>query len=147
MKIIKANINQLEDLIPLFDGYRKFYKQKSDLQGAKVFLSERLTNNNSTIYIAYIDNTPVGFTQLYNLFSSVSMQRMYLLNDLFVADGNRGKGIGEALINASKKLCIAQKQKGIVIQAAPDNPAQHLYQRLGFEADPDLHFFWTNSDI
>ncbi|RNC79785.1 MAG: N-acetyltransferase [Winogradskyella sp.] len=141
----QATINHLNDLAPLFDGYRQFYKQSSDIEGAKGFLNERLQKNDSIIFIAYIDEKPVGFMQLYHLFSSVSMRPMYLLNDLYVHADNRGKGIGEALINEAKKTAIANQQKGIAIQTAYDNPAQDLYQRLGFEKDTDLHFFWTNT--
>ena len=147
MNILRAELIHLEDLIPLFDGYRVFYKQETDLARTRTFLTERLKNQDSVIYIVYVNGKPVGFTQLYNLFSSVSMERMYLLNDLFVDDNYRGKGIGEALINEAKKLCVTEKQKGMAIQTAKDNLAQHLYQRLGFEPDPDLHFFWTNSQL
>lgn len=145
MNILKAEINHLEDLVPLFNGYRKFYKQDSNEVGARNFLTERITQNDSVIFIAYIKDEAVGFTQLYNLFSSVSMQPIYLLNDLYVANGLRGKGIGEALINKCKKLAISENQKGIAIQTAYDNPAQELYKRLGFEPDSDLQFFWTNT--
>lgn len=141
MKIIKASINELQDLVPLFEGYRKFYKQVSDIEGAEHFLTERLTKNDSVIFIAYLDGKAVGFTQLYHLFSSVSMEPMYLLNDLFVADGLRRIGIGEALINKVKALVKAESQKGIAIQTAYNNPAQELYKRLGFKPDTDLHFF------
>lgn len=145
MKIIKANISQLNDIIPLFDGYRMFYKQNSDLDGAKYFLNERLQKQDSVIFIAYVNNQPIGFTQLYHLFSSVSMQKMYLLNDLFVSENFRGKGIGEALVNKAKALAVVKNHKGIAIQTAHNNPAQELYKRLGFEPDTDLHFFWTNN--
>ncbi|TCK64736.1 acetyltransferase (GNAT) family protein [Winogradskyella wandonensis] len=143
MTILKATLEHLNDLAPLFDGYRQFYKQKADITGAFHFLTERLTQKDSIIYIAYIDDKPVGFTQLYHLFSSVSMQPMYLLNDLFVINDCRGKGIGEALIYETKQLAISENQKGIAIQTAFDNPAQELYKRLGFKPDTDLHFFWT----
>ena len=95
--------------------------------------------------MAYVNDKAVGFTQLYPLFSSVSMQPMYMLNDLFVDLNCRGQGIGEALINKAKQLCVSEKNKGLAIQTAHDNPAQHLYKRLGFEKDTDLHFFWTNN--
>ncbi|MBT8245813.1 MAG: GNAT family N-acetyltransferase [Winogradskyella sp.] len=116
MNIYKADISYLEDLIPLFDGYRLFYKQKSDLDGVRHFLNERLQKEDSVIFIAYINQQPVGFTQLYHLFSSVSMQQLYLLNDLFVLGNYRGKGIGEALINANQELNIS------VIKAAANRP-------------------------
>ncbi len=144
MEIVKATLKHLEDLVPLFDGYRMFYKQSSNPEKACAFLTNRIKNNESIIYIAYIDNKAVGFTQLYPLFSSVSMEPMYLLNDLFV-DGNiRNKGVGQQLIQAAKNLCIEKGYKGLGIQTEVTNPAQHLYERVGFVKDPDLHLFWTN---
>ncbi|WP_400079491.1 GNAT family N-acetyltransferase [Winogradskyella sp. R77965] len=142
--IVKAHIDHLEDLVPLFDGYRLFYKQPSDKDGARQFLIERFKNKDAIIFMAYDNDKAIGFTQLYPLFSSVSMQPMYLLNDLFVDANYRGKGIGEALINRAKQLCVIKNNKGLTIQTAYDNPAQHLYKRLGFKEDKDLHFFWSN---
>ena len=143
MEIVKANIKHLDELVPLFDNYRVFYKQASNQDAAKRFLHERLNLKDSVIYIAYIDNRAVGFTQLYTLFSSVAMQPIYVLNDLYIDSKHRNKGIGAALIDKSKALCIEKKYKGMLIQTAFDNPAQHLYQRLGFKPDSDLSFFWT----
>jgi len=145
MQIIKAHIDHLEDLVPLFDGYRMFYKQSSDKKGARHFLIERFKNKDSVVFIAYKENEAIGFTQLYPLLSSVSMQPMYLLNDLFVDANNRDQGIGEALIEKAKQLCITENNKGLAIQTAFDNPAQHLYKRLSFEMDTDLHFFWKTN--
>ena len=143
MAIIQAHIEHLEDIVPLFNSYRIFYKQDSDLISAKQFLKERILNNESIIYIAYLEKEAVGFTQLYPLFSSVSMKSMYLLNDLYVKSNYRGKGIGEALINKAKTLCVAQQNKGLALQTAADNPAQKLYERLGFIKDHDLYYYWT----
>ena len=142
MHIIKAELEHIPDLIPLFDGYRMFYKQISDYMSAQKFLTERIKNNQSVIFIAYEEENAVGFTQLFPLFSSVSMEPMYLLNDLFIEDNYRNQGIGKLLIDEAKKLCQNLNYKGLAIQTASDNPAQHLYERLGFEKDPDLHFFW-----
>ncbi len=142
MTIIKAHIDHLEDLIPLFDGYRVFYKQPSDKDGARHFLLERFKNRDAVIFMAYANDKAIGFTQLYPLRSSVSMRPMYLLNDLFVDLSYRGKGVGEALIHKAKQLCISENNKGLAIQTTHDNPAQHLYERLGFIRDTDLHFFW-----
>lgn len=146
MKIIKATISNLKDIVPLFDAYRVFYEQEGDLNTAEEFLRERLENNESIIYIAYIDNKAVGFTQLYPLFSSVSMERSLVLNDLYVSKEVRAKGIGEALINEVKNLCREQNLKGLALETAQDNPAQNLYERLGFVKESGfLHYFWANS--
>lgn len=143
MRIIQAHIENLDDLSPLFDAYRVFYKQDSDLESAKAFLKARIQNNESIIYIAYIKDEAVGFTQLYPLFSSVSMKQLYLLNDLYVKPNHRNKGIGEALINKAKALCESKKNKGLALQTGTDNPAQILYERLGFVKDQDLYYYWT----
>jgi GNAT superfamily N-acetyltransferase len=72
------------------------------------------------------------------------MQPMFLLNDLYVEDNYRNQGIGNLLIDKAKQLCKTLRYKGLAIQTASDNPAQHLYERLGFVKDPDLHLFWKN---
>ena len=144
MTIYQAQFKDLEILAPFFDAYRVFYKQASNLDDSKVFLKELLEQNSSVIYMAFINNKALGFTQLFPLFSSVSMQPMYLLNDLYVDSNYRSQGIGEALINRAKQLCKDENQKGLAIQTAFDNPAQHLYERLGFVKDTDLQFFWKN---
>ena len=105
MYILKAELQHVHDLIPLLDGYRMFYRQTSDFVGAKKFLEERLKLNESIIYMAYEEENAIGFVQLFPIFSSVSMQRMYLLNDLYVEKNYRGQGVGKALINKAKELC------------------------------------------
>jgi hypothetical protein len=77
MTIIQAYIEHLEDVVPLFNSHRIFYEQDSDIISAKQFLKERILNNESIIYIAYLEKEAVGFTQLYPLFSSVTMKSMY----------------------------------------------------------------------
>ena len=144
--IMEAGMEHLPDLVPLFDGYRIFYRQQSDFVGARDFLKARIESNESIIYVAYIESDAIGFVQLFPIFSSVSMEPMYLLNDLFVEENYRGSGIGTALINAAKDLCRAQGMKGLALQTEVDNPAQKLYEALDFKKDPDLHYFWTNED-
>ncbi|MBT8257937.1 MAG: GNAT family N-acetyltransferase [Bacteroidia bacterium] len=145
LKIIQAFQQHVPDLIPLFDAYRIFYRQKSDYSGARKFLNDRLQNNEAIIYLAYEDENAVGFTQLFPIFSSVSMEPMYLLNDLYVEKNYRAKGIGKALIDKAKELCIDKGYKGLALQTEADNPAQRIYEYLGFERDADLFYFWTNN--
>lgn len=144
MKIIKAEIQHLQDLVPLFNGYRMFYKQVSDIKGAEQFLKERLTKKDTIIFLAYAHEKAVGFTHLFHSFSSVSMQPMFILNDLFVEKNYRKQGIGVALLNQAKQVCKALHYKGIGLQTETTNPAQHLYEHLDWKKDPDLHYFWTN---
>ena len=144
MKIIQASLLNLEQLIPLFDGYRVFYKQDSNLQAARKFLNERFKENDSVIFLATASGgTGLGFTQLYPSFSSVSMQRTYILNDLYVTSEARKKGVGEALMEAAKQFAIASGSKGLTLETDIDNPAQNLYKKLGWKKDTDVnHYTW-----
>lgn len=147
MNIVKAHIEHLDLIVSLFDAYRVFYRKPSDKDAAKQFLFNRLKNRDSIIYLAFIDDKAVGFTQLYSLFSSVSMQPIYILNDLYVDENFRKQGVGVALLNKAKQLCREQKYKGLGLQTETTNPAQHLYESLGWEKDPDLQYFWTNDEL
>lgn len=141
MSIIHATPENLNQLASLFDKYRQFYLQKPNLKAAFNFLKTRFDRNESIIVGYKFDDQIVGFMQLYPLFSSVSMQPIFLLNDLFVASEFRNKGIGKALILEAKTICIKKNYSGIAIQTAHDNPAQNLYKSMGFVEDTDLHFF------
>ncbi len=149
IQIRQASLEDLHQLVPLFDLYRIFYKQSSDLVKAERFLKDRFINKDSTIFLAFANGSQkaqkaVGFTQLFNTFSSVSMEPFYILNDLYVLEEFRGQGIAEQLIDAAKKLANKNHQKGIALETDWNNPAQKLYERLSFEKDIDhYHYFWS----
>ena len=147
MNIIKAHIEHLDLIVLLFDAYRVFYRKPSDKDAAKQFLFERLKNKESIIFLAFENGEAVGFTQLYPSFSSVSMQPVYILNDLYVTKEYRKQGIGVALLNKAKQLCRNSNYKGLGLQTETKNPAQYLYESLGWEKDPDLQYFWTNDEL
>ena len=147
MKTIQATTEHLEDLVTLFDAYRIFYEQKSDKESAKQFLLDRISKNESVIYITYIDDFAAGFTQLYPSFSSVSMKRSFILNDLYVDINYRKKGVGSVLLNKDKDLCKEKNYKGVGLQTGIENQAQFLYESLGWEKEPYFDYFWTNKQV
>ncbi len=145
ISIIKANLDHIHLVAPLLDKYRVFYKQDSNLNAAKQFLEERISKNESVVFIAFDDDEPVGFTQLYTTFSSVSLQPVFVLNDLYVSKAYRDNGIGEALLNHAKDFCKKSGYKGLALETSIDNPAQKLYEKLGWKKDLDcFHYFWTS---
>ena len=148
MKIIQATIDHLDQLVPLFDGYRIFYEQSSDRKEARHFLKNRLIKGDSIIFLAIDDNSNAqGFTQLYPIFSSVSMRPVYVLNDLYVDSTFRNNGVGEALLEYAKDHIIKIKAKGLILETAKNNLAQHLYERLGWKLDSGtLHYTWENKN-
>ncbi len=146
MNIIKASIENLEQLLPLFEAYRKFYKQASNTDAAHDFLSNRFNKKDSILFMAFNkEKEAIGFTQLYPTFSSVTMEPTYILNDLFVASNYRGNKVGEKLLDHAKKFVINSNSKGLTLETDFNNPAQELYERLGWEKDTKvLHYTWLN---
>ncbi len=143
MRIVFADPSHIDILLPLFEGYRTFYKQQPNPEASKAFLLERMQQQEATVLLALSNQgAALGFTQLFPIFSSVSLEPMYLLNDLFVAPEARKQGVGAALLNAAKELCKKQQRKGLLLQTASDNPAQKLYERLGWIKEEDLFYFW-----
>lgn len=141
--IIRANQTHLEELAVLFDGYRVFYEQKSDLEAAKSFLAGRIDKEESVILAAQSDGKLVGFTQLYPLFSSVSMQHSWLLNDLFVDKSQRGKGVSKMLMNAAKEHTIQTKAKGLTLETGKGNiVGNKLYPAVGFTLDEEHNYYY-----
>lgn len=142
MQVIRATLDHLERLAPLFDGYRVFYKQASDLAKARAFLKERIEQEESVVFAAQTeDGALVGFTQLYPLFSSVSARRVWLLNDLFVAKSARRKGVGEMLMDAAKDFAKETGAKGLSLETGITNTeAQALYEKLGYKKEEGT--FW-----
>lgn len=139
MIIRKATIADIDTLSVLFDKYRMFYKQPSDTAGAKLFLTERMERNESVVFVAVLDNILVGFTQLYPVFSSVSMKRCWVLNDLFVAEEYRGSGAADALLKAAQQMGMETDSRWLVLQTATTNyRAQKVYERNGWRKDEDF---------
>lgn len=142
MDIRKANSKDLDLVAELFDQYRVFYEKESDLEGAKKFLKERLEKEESVIFVAEEGNILTGFVQLYPLFSSTRMKRLWLLNDLFVHPNFRGQGISVKLIDQAKKLATSTNAAGLMLETAKTNHiGNQLYPRTGFELDEDHNFY------
>jgi GNAT superfamily N-acetyltransferase len=142
MEIKKATIEHLPELAVLFNGYRIFYRKESDLEGAEQFLKERLTKNESEIFVSFSGTTMTGFTQLYPLFSSARMKKLWLLNDLFVDENFRGKGFSIALMDRAKDLCRQTGACGFMLETAKTNSiGNQLYQKMGLELDTEHNVY------
>ncbi|MGG0288011.1 GNAT family N-acetyltransferase [Peribacillus butanolivorans] len=144
MGIQKATLNELDSLTELFDLYRVFYEQTSNLEGAREFLKERLTNEESVIFMAFDGDNPIGFVQLYPSFSSVSMMRSWVLNDLFVKGNARKKGFGEKLLKAAIAFAKETGAKGVSLETDNDNGnAQKLYEKIGFIRESNYFYYFS----
>jgi len=141
MNIRKATIEDIEQLSDLFDLYRIWYNQPSDIVGAKRFLSERIKSNESTVLVAEDGGKLIGFTQLYPVFSSVGMKRAWILNDLYVHATVRKQGIAARLLEAAKQEGIKTGARYLVLQTNADNyTAQSVYEKNGWKRVTDYFY-------
>lgn len=146
MTIKKATIDDENQLSQLFDEYRVFYQKESDLQNANVFISERLKNKDSEIFVAESDDGfLMGFVQLYPQFSSTRMKRLWLLNDLYVNTNYRGQHIAVLLIDRAKKLAKETNSAGLTLATSKTNLiGNKLYPRTDFVLDEEYNYYhWT----
>jgi GNAT superfamily N-acetyltransferase len=140
--IHQATIQDLDRLAPLFDSYRQFYSQKSDLKGAREFLLERFRHSESTILIASRDSEALGFTQLYPSFSSIAMEPLYVLSDLFVATRARKLGIARSLLKSAADFAHSVGSRQLMLQTATTNvAAQALYESAGWQRDVAFYVY------
>ena len=141
MIIRRAKKKDIDDLSILFDKYRIFYKQQSDVDNARTFLKKRMKRKESVIFVAEEREELIGFTQLFPIFSSVSMKRTWLLNDLYVNEKARGIGAATALLNAAKEFGAETKSKWLLLQTAADNfTAQKGYEKNGWVKETDFFY-------
>ena len=134
--ISRAGPADLDALAALFDAYRQFYEQPSDLPRARQWLRERLRFGESMVLVAKRGGIAVGFTQLYPMFSSVRTARTWILNDLFVDAGARRKGVARALLDAAAAFAREDGAMGISLETSQDNAAARaLYRAAGWNED------------
>lgn len=143
MRILRAGLDEVDEVAPLFNDYRRFYGQVDDLAGCSRFIRDRIANEESTVFLARgIDGDAVGFTQLYPSFCSVAMTRMIYLYDLFVVPEARRSGVARALMETARGHGIAHGAGRLQLETAADNhPAQTLYEDLGWERDTTFHTY------
>jgi GNAT superfamily N-acetyltransferase len=133
IQIRRADIHDLGLITPLFDLYRQFYEQACDLVSAKSFLQQRIRQNESVIFLAFDGADAVGFTQLYPGFSSVSMARTFLLNDLYVVSSHRRHGVGSLLLAAAVAHAKAEQAVRLSLTTnAANATAQSVYEAQGW---------------
>jgi ribosomal protein S18 acetylase RimI-like enzyme len=144
----RASLADLDAVAPLFDAYRRFYEQPGDLAASRQFLSDRLSKDESVVFVAEDGGVPVGFTQLYPLFSSVSLGPIFILNDLFVDPRVRRSGAGTRLLEAARHFARGEGAHYMELSTAVDNPAQRLYEANGWLLDREfLHYELPTRDV
>ncbi len=144
MEIHHANKDHIDGVAVLFDQYRQFYNCRPDLQLSTSYISERITNSESTIFVAILNGRAVGFVQLYPSFCSIDASRILILHDLFVDAEVRNSGIGAALMNQAADFARTQGVGRIDLMTEKSNHSgQHLYEKLGYTKSFGNYFSYS----
>lgn len=142
MNVTQATIEDIAGVAKLFNLYRQFYQQEANLDGAIEYIKTRLENEESIIFVVQDGQEYVGFTQLYPTYSSVSMIKAWVLNDLYVEKNARGKGVGEMLLHKAEAFAKETGAKSLSLSTAPDNvTAQRLYEKNGYKRDTEFYHY------
>jgi ribosomal protein S18 acetylase RimI-like enzyme len=142
VQVTYATSEHISALANLFDQYRIFYGQKTDIQQAKIFLKSRFNKKDSVIIVAHKDSYMVGFTQLYPSFSSVGMKPIWVLNDLYVTPDSRGQNVAKKLISAA--VNHAKETDAIRVDLATqvsNSIAQNLYESMGYTKNESFYHY------
>ncbi|CAH0442795.1 MULTISPECIES: GNAT family N-acetyltransferase [Ralstonia solanacearum species complex] len=133
----------LGEIIRLFNDYRVFYEQESDIKLAERFIRKRIESDESLIFVADAGNhTLAGFCQLYPTFCSVAAAPIYVLYDLFVSPTARRQGIAQQLLQAAAYQAKVDGKVRVDLTTAKQNVnAQALYERLGWKRDERFYTY------
>ena len=146
MKISRATLDDLQELSELFDAYRQFYRQESDVEGSKEFLRARIEKDEAMIFLCRNEEAiSVGFTLLYPSFTSVGRKRIFVLNDLYVDKIARNKGVATSLLQAAADFARGNGAIRLHLETEKTNrAAQALYEREGWiKEDEVFHYNYT----
>ena len=138
----QAVLADLAVLAPLFDGYRQFYGRSPDVAAAESFLRHRFEHGESVVFLAHAAGAPAGFTQLYPSFSSVSLARTFILNDLFVVPNRRRTGVGSELLRAATDYARSLGAVRVTLNTDIQNTsAQAVYEARGWKRDREYFVY------
>jgi GNAT superfamily N-acetyltransferase len=138
----QAVFADLGKLAELFDQYRVFQGKQSDLPAARAFLQARFDHGESVVFMAHEDSVPLGFAQLYPSYSSTALARVFILNDLFIHEKGRRKGVASQLLAAVEGYAWAHCAARVTLNVARDNPsAQALYEARGWSRDAQFFMY------
>jgi ribosomal protein S18 acetylase RimI-like enzyme len=136
IEIASAGLADLEELVPLFNAYRRFFNPGADLEESRPFLAARLRDGDGIIFLARNGPEAAGFIQLYPLWSSWYCRRIWFLSDLYVTEKCRGAGVGKLLVERVKHFAGETRAASVMVELPHSEP--HLtafYDRLGFHRD------------
>jgi GNAT superfamily N-acetyltransferase len=136
LRIEPVTADDYDELVPMIGDYQRFYEvEEVDEERNRSFFARFIAPSEDGLLLgAWRDGELAGYACLYWHFTSLAAAESVLMNDLFVAEGARGEGIGRALIEAAADVARERGARHLEWSTAPDNErAQRLYDSTGAE--------------
>ncbi|MCA2014769.1 GNAT family N-acetyltransferase [Vibrio tritonius] len=146
--VVQVVPSQASSVAPLFNDYRIFHQQKSDLSQAEQYLTARLMKQESIMFLATSPaKEPLGFVQLYPTYSSVTAGRILLLSDLYVSPNARRQGVATALLQRVKDHAADIHAQRVVLLSnkCEEEGVHQLCSKLDYQPNSELLCY--SSDI
>jgi ribosomal protein S18 acetylase RimI-like enzyme len=106
------------------------------------YLRKMLERGDFHVIVALENNELVGGLTAYELQMFKSETTEMFLYEIEVAESHRQKGIGKALIECLKEICVRKEISVMFVGTEKENfPARRLYTSTGGEADEDSVWF------
>ncbi len=143
LTVRQAVFADLDALAELFDRYRLSQGQQSALPAARAFLKARFDHGESVVFLAHdASSAPLGFAQLYPSYSSTAMARVFILNDLYVHERGRRRGVASALLSAVEAYAASHGAVRVTLNVDQGNlPGQQLYEARGWRRDAQFFMY------
>ena len=125
-----------------FEGFSSYFQVTEERLAAAMFGEAAFVEG----LLAFEGASPVAYALFYPSFASFRGQRGLFLEDLFISEAARRKGIGEALLKEVARLAWKRGFERIDFQVLDWNtPAIRFYEGLGASRDDEeRHFRFTD---
>jgi GNAT superfamily N-acetyltransferase len=146
IRVQRAGAADIEALLPLVQAYRVFYEQPPDDPGERRFMLKHLRDSSSAVFLASCEERAAGFVQLFESWSTVRLAPVLVLEDLFVHEAFRNRGVATALMDAAIHFARETGAAAMFLETAADNlRAQQVYERNGWLRE--THFLKYNAPL
>jgi GNAT superfamily N-acetyltransferase len=132
-------------LLPLLRGYCDFYESDPADTGLEAMARDVISapQERAFLLVATDDESAdvIGFALNQWKWSSLRGARIVVMDDLFVAEANRGAGHADALIDAVAEVARRHGAPAVEWLTMPDNKRAHaVYDRVGGSSEMLLEY-------
>jgi len=139
MKIRRLTVKDVPSTMPLIEQFWNYLNGLHTAQGkdfdlcrARRVLVRTMSCEGHFMYGAFLGKRMVGFTDFWILPDFFHGGNILNIQDLFVVEGMRGKGVGKALFDRTLQVARQKKVVDIHVEVLDENVlAQRFYEKVG----------------